>query len=139
MVSTLSIGNGQSLLNIGFIQAQVSEHLLEQSRADLFRAVLHDRVTIAKIEGTVTAFAPFPNKLQLETTRFGDLPESLEELVSVHRVSIGQKCPHFNRRLITESLAKSMRSVFQVHAKNLPVWCENSNEPYDIVMEQYYG
>jgi hypothetical protein len=41
----------------------------------------------------VTAFAPFPDQLQLETTFLGDFPESLEEFVSIHGISIGQNCP----------------------------------------------
>jgi hypothetical protein len=104
MVSILSFGNCQSLLDIGFVQAQVIEHFLQQSRSNLFLAILHDGVAITQIEGAVTAFAPFPDKLQLETTLSGDLSESLEELVSIHDNSIGQKCPDFNKRILTNSL-----------------------------------
>jgi hypothetical protein len=99
MVSTLSIGSRRYLVDIGFVQAQVSEHFLQQSRSDLFRAVLHNSVAITRIEGAVTAFAPFPDKVQLETTLPGDFPESLEEFVSVHENSVGQNCPHFNKRI----------------------------------------
>jgi len=56
------------LLYIGFIQTQVSEHFLKEPRPNLFLAVLHDRETLARREGAVTAFALLPNQLQLETT-----------------------------------------------------------------------
>jgi len=60
----------------------------------------------------VTAFAPFPDQLQLETTFPGDFPESLEEFVSVHGISIGQNCPEFNKRFMTGSLSDRDHVIF---------------------------
>ena len=67
----------------------------------------------------MTAFAAFPDKLQLETTLPGDLPESLEEFVSVHGNSIGQNCPHFNKRFMIGCLIDQDRMIFSSSPQNL--------------------